>query len=101
MPSLRRGAHAVLSPSFGAPATPGVWQAVQVVSYTFLPSGLAAAGAAAVVATAATGVDAVAAAGLGALAAAGEAAPAAGAGVAPAAAGAGEAAGAEPPPADW
>src|SRR5512140_1289030 len=48
MPVLIRGAQAVLSPTFGAPATPGVWQAVHTVSNTFLPSGFeAAAGAAA------------------------------------------------------
>src|SRR5712691_2531731 len=38
VPCFRRGAHAALSPGFGALATPAVWQAVQVVSYTFLPS---------------------------------------------------------------
>jgi hypothetical protein len=31
-PVLMRGAQAALSPSFGAPATPGVWQAVQTLS---------------------------------------------------------------------
>src|SRR5438093_412514 len=88
MPCLRRGAQAALSPNFGAPATPGVWQAVHVVSNTFFPSGLDAAGAAAVVATTGAGVDGVGAAALaglalvaGADAAAGTAGAAAGAAV--------------------
>src|SRR5438093_8838168 len=32
MPCLMRGAHAALSPGFGALATPAVWQAVQIES---------------------------------------------------------------------
>src|SRR3977135_1339035 len=39
MPCTRCGAHAALSPNFGAPATPVAWHTMQVVSYTFLPSG--------------------------------------------------------------
>src|SRR6266536_4086093 len=38
MPVLIRGAHAALSPNFGAPATPVPWQTAHVVSKTFLPS---------------------------------------------------------------
>src|SRR5512144_1767965 len=33
-----RDAHAALSPSFGAFATPAVWHAVQTVSKVFLPA---------------------------------------------------------------
>src|SRR6185369_2357766 len=40
-----RGAHAALSPNFGAPATPVPWQTVHVVSNVLLPSALPAAGA--------------------------------------------------------
>src|SRR5689334_14019463 len=53
IPVLMRGAHAALSPSFGAPATPVAWHAVHVVSNTFLPSAAAGAAAAAVGAAAA------------------------------------------------
>src|SRR5688572_26904675 len=37
IPCFRRGAHAALSPSLGAPATPGPWHATQLASYTALP----------------------------------------------------------------
>src|SRR5689334_3840717 len=49
-----RGAQAALSPNLGAPAAPVLWQAVQVVSKTDLPSMgfAAAAGAAAAAASA-------------------------------------------------
>src|SRR4051812_33325844 len=40
-PCLTRGAQAALSPTFGEPATPVLWQAVQVESNTFLPSAAA------------------------------------------------------------
>ncbi len=40
---MRCIAQAFLSPNFGAFATPVPWQVMQVVSYTFLPSGLTAA----------------------------------------------------------
>src|SRR6476646_8744575 len=33
-----RGAHAALSPNFGAPATPAVWHAVHTLSKVFLPA---------------------------------------------------------------
>src|SRR5206468_9269463 len=42
-PCTRCIAHAFLSPSLGAFATPAPWQAMHVDSYTFLPSVLAAA----------------------------------------------------------
>ena len=32
MPVLIRGAHAALSPNFGAPATPAAWHTVHTVS---------------------------------------------------------------------
>ena len=32
MPVAMRGAHAVLSPNFGAPARPVAWQTLQVLS---------------------------------------------------------------------
>src|SRR5690606_12424243 len=38
-----RGAQAVLSPSFGALATPVLWQATQAVLYSFSPAGCVAA----------------------------------------------------------
>src|SRR5689334_13540396 len=37
MPCFRRGAHALLSPIFGAPATPVPWQTMHVPSNTDLP----------------------------------------------------------------
>src|SRR4051794_35163415 len=37
LPCLMRGAHAALSPSFGAPAAPVPWQAMHTVSYVDLP----------------------------------------------------------------
>src|SRR5258706_16257282 len=46
-PCLRRGAPAALSPSFGAPAAPVLWHAMQVVSYVLLPSAALAGAAAA------------------------------------------------------
>src|SRR5207302_1985810 len=53
MPCWMRGAQADLSPSLGEPATPVEWQAVHVLSNTFLPS--AAAPAAGLAAPAACG----------------------------------------------
>src|ERR1044072_1686067 len=45
-----RGPHWALSPTFGAPAIPAPWQALQAVSYASVPSfGTAAAGRAAAV----------------------------------------------------
>src|SRR3954471_4493939 len=38
LPVAMRGAQAALSPNFGAPATPVLWQGTQVFSYTALPS---------------------------------------------------------------
>src|SRR5689334_16545078 len=71
MPSARRGAHAALSPNFGAPAMPAPWHTLQVVSKIFLPSGLApAAGAAAAVVGAAAGAAVWGAPGAGLLGAA-------------------------------
>src|SRR5690348_2703070 len=59
LPVLMRGAHAVLSPNLGAPATPAVWQAVQTASKVFLPAPAApAAGAAAAGGGMAAGVTA-------------------------------------------
>src|SRR4029450_6022038 len=64
MPVARRGAHAALSPNFGAPAMPAPWQTVHVDSKIFLASsfsvaagdaGAAAGGAGAAVAAAAIG----------------------------------------------
>src|SRR4029077_14392419 len=43
MPCLMRGAQAAWSPSFGAPATPVAWHAMQVLSNTFFPSAAATA----------------------------------------------------------
>src|SRR3954469_12686197 len=37
MPCFTRGAHALLSPIFGAPATPVPWQTMHVASNTDLP----------------------------------------------------------------
>src|SRR6185503_8650337 len=63
-----RGAHAALSPNFGAPATPAAWHTAQVAAYVALPSAaplapFAGAGgiAAAVTAGAAPGAGAAAA----------------------------------------
>src|SRR5271170_6375654 len=53
-PSAIRGAHAALSPNFGAPAMPAPWQTKQVDSKTFLPAAFAAAGVAATLADADT-----------------------------------------------
>src|SRR4029453_976904 len=65
MPVARRGAHAALSPNFGAPAMPAPWQTVHVDSKIFLPSSFAvAAGAAG--AAAGGGGAAVAATAIGA-----------------------------------
>src|SRR4030095_6861422 len=67
MPVARRGAHAALSPNFGAPAMPAPWQTVHVDSKIFLPSSFAvaagAAGAAAGGAGAAVAATAIGAAG--------------------------------------
>src|SRR5258705_1575883 len=62
-----RGAHAALSPNFGAPAMPAPWQTMHVASYVFLPSAAPAAGVAAVALVEAAGaVAGVAAAGVAA-----------------------------------
>src|SRR5436190_10920253 len=50
MPCAIRGAHAVLSPTLGAPAIPGVWQVLQICAKS---GGAAVAAAGAVVAAAA------------------------------------------------
>src|SRR5687767_5989376 len=65
-PCARRGPHAALSPSFGAPAAPVPWHATQAVSYVDLPAPPAAAvftgAAGAAVAGAAAGAAAAGAA---------------------------------------
>src|SRR6185312_5720898 len=67
-----RGAHAALSPNFGAPSTPAVWHAVQTASKVFLPApdaacfeapGAAGGGTAATAAGAAAGAGAAGATG--------------------------------------
>src|SRR4029453_7622671 len=60
MPVLMKGAHAALSPNFGAPARPAPWQATPVRSQIFLPSE-AAVGAAAAAGAAAAGLAGAAA----------------------------------------
>src|SRR5512138_3368409 len=52
LPVATRGAHAALSPNFGALATPVAWHATQVDSYTALPSAASATEATAPSATA-------------------------------------------------
>src|SRR5438094_1966735 len=66
MPVARRGAHAALSPNFGAPAMPAPWQTVHVDSKIFLPSALAALAEAGAAAAAGAGVAALVAAAAGA-----------------------------------
>src|SRR4051812_41052703 len=91
MPCLMRGAQAVLSPIFGAPATPVPWHATQFASKIALPfaapppAAACGAGFEADAAAAAVGVAAPPAAGAAAAEPAAGAAPAdAGAGAAPA-----------------
>src|ERR1700712_4466223 len=79
MPCAMRGAHAALSPSFGAPAMPAVWQAVQICVNSAGGPLVASAFAGSAAATVATGVaanGATAAATTGAAGAAAEAAAA-------------------------
>src|SRR6201986_541856 len=70
-PCAMRGAHAALSPNFGAPATPAAWQTKHTFSYVALPSGaeppLAAAPGAATATVAVAGAAAGAAGAAGAL----------------------------------
>src|SRR6185312_16134437 len=66
LPCARRGAQAALSPNLGAPATPVLWQAVQVPSKVALPSALPAVAPAGAAPEAAATCAGAAAAGAGA-----------------------------------